>query len=101
MFRKLGLLLAALLLLTAQAHAAGRTEWTAGNGQGFSWSSRTTAFGTGDLTSVATGKSILSSASAITNGTSLDMFMDISIELEASCPTFFTIWSHLALYSLA
>jgi hypothetical protein len=58
-----------------------RTAWIAGNGQGLTWSARTTAFGTADLTSLATGKAMLSSATAIANGTNLDQFMDISVEI--------------------
>jgi len=55
---------------------ANKTAWVAGNGVGLSW---TAAFGTTDLTSLATGSFMLSSASAITNGTSLDIYADFSV----------------------
>ena len=65
-----------------------RTAWTAGNGQGLSaWSSRTTAFGTADLTSMADSKCVLSTASAIANGTNLDMYMDISVQITVASST--------------
>ena len=75
-----------------------RTAWVSGNGQGLSsWPARTVAFGTADLTSLANAKSVLSSASAIANGTNLDMFMDISVEITISSQTpsagaFIGIW---------
>lgn len=50
-------------------------KWIAGAGQGLTWGD---AFGTAKLDSIANGSSILSDV-AITNGTALDMFADISI----------------------
>lgn len=65
-----------------------RTAWVAGNGQGLSaWSTRTVAFGTADLTSLADGKAVLSSASDIANGTNLDQYMDISVEITVASST--------------
>ena len=66
---------------------ASRTSWVAGNGQGLSWSSRTTLFGTADLTSLADSKAVLSSATAINNGSSLDQYCDISIEVTVTSST--------------
>ncbi len=54
---------------------ANRTAWTAGNGVGLAW---TAAFASGDLTSLANGSFILSSASVIANGTNLDIYADFS-----------------------
>lgn len=88
MFKKLFLsLIAALLLFTGEAQAANRTAWTAGNGQGLTYSSRTTAFGTADLTSLASGSSVLSSGTPIANGTNLDMYADISVEITVASST--------------
>lgn len=85
---KLLLALAALLLLPISAEAASRTAWTGGNGQGIaSWSSRTTAFGTADLTSLASGSSVLSSATAIANQTNLDLYADISVQMTITSAT--------------
>jgi hypothetical protein len=67
---------------------ANRTAWTSGNGQGLSsWSSRTTAFGTADLTSLADSKAVLSSGTAINNAANLDMYMDISAEITIGSST--------------
>ena len=87
MLKRISLLVAMVLIFMGQANAANRTAWTAGNGQGLSWSSRTTAFGTADLTSLADSKAVLSTATAIANGTNLDMFMDISVEITVSSST--------------
>jgi hypothetical protein len=69
------LLLAALLVaLAGSAHAAGRSAWTAGNGVGYTW---TAVMATGDMTSLANGSTVLSSAASITNQTAQDQFMDL------------------------
>jgi hypothetical protein len=64
--------------------AGNRTEWTAGNGAGFTW---TSAFASGDLTSLADSKCVLSSASAVANQSNLDMYMDISVKVTVSSNT--------------
>src|SRR5689334_3868278 len=71
-------LLAAALLFSApiEGFAAGRSEWTAGNGVGLTW---TAMFASGDLTSLASGNSVLSTATAVANGTNLDIYADISV----------------------
>lgn len=61
-----------------------RTSWTAGNGQGLSWG---TLVNSSDLTSMANGDTVLSSVTAIANGTNLDQFMDISFKLAISSST--------------
>lgn len=63
---------------------AGRTAWTAGNGAGLTW---TAMFGTADLTSLANGASVMSSATAIANGTNLDQLADVSVEITISSAT--------------
>lgn len=63
---------------------ASRTAWTAGNGAGLTF---TAMFGTADLTSLANGDSVLSSASAVANGTNLDMFADASVEITITSAT--------------
>lgn len=63
---------------------AGRTEWTAGNGQGLSWG---TLINGSDLASLANGSTVLSSVSDITNGTSLDLFCDISVRMTVTSAT--------------
>jgi hypothetical protein len=55
---------------------ASRTAWTAGNGVGLSW---TAAFASADLTSLANGSFMLSSASTIANGTNFDIYADFSV----------------------
>lgn len=52
-------------------------KWIAGSGVGLTW---TSCFST-EVNSVVTGNAILSGASAITNGTALDLLCDISISL--------------------
>ena len=53
------------------------TGWQGGRlNSGLTW---TAAFASTDLPSLPSGSTILSSAGAITNGTSLDMFIDISV----------------------
>lgn len=54
-----------------------RTSWTGGNGQGLTWG---TLINSADMSSLANGSTVLSSVAAITNGTALDMFMDISAQ---------------------
>jgi hypothetical protein len=76
--------LLALLLCASAAHAASRTEWTAGNGPGLTW---TSGFGSGDMTSMPTADAVLSSATGIANGTNLDIYADISVEITISSTT--------------
>lgn len=52
-------------------------KWIAGSGQGLTWGD---AFSTATLNSIASGNAILSDLS-ITNGSSLDIFADVSIAL--------------------
>jgi hypothetical protein len=63
---------------------ANRTEWTAGNGVGLTW---TAAFGSSDLTSLPDSDFILSSASTIANGTNLDIWADFSVAVTISSNT--------------
>jgi hypothetical protein len=58
---------------------ANRTAWTAGNL--FSSLAFNAAFNAADINSLPTGDSVLSSITPFANGTALDQFMDISIEL--------------------
>jgi hypothetical protein len=75
MLKRLLLVLALTLLLAAgSAHAAGRAAWTAGNGVGYTW---TAVMASGDMTSLVTGSTVLSSAASITNQTAQDQFMDL------------------------
>jgi hypothetical protein len=72
---------------------ASRTSWTAGNGQGLTWGA---LFGSELGTSMLNGYSVLSSVT-ISNGTSLDMFMDVSVEASISSSTIaagasFALW---------
>ena len=55
-----------------------------GLGAGLTW---TAMFGSADLTSLATGKAVLSSAAAIANQTNLDMFADASVEITIGSAT--------------
>jgi len=57
---------------------ASRTSWVAGNGQGLTWG---TLINSADMASMTNGQTVLSSVTAIANGTNLDMFMDISAVL--------------------
>lgn len=61
-----------------------RTAWTAGNGAGLTW---TTLFNGTDMNSMTNAQSVLSSITAIANGTALDMFMDVSFEVTISSST--------------
>lgn len=58
---------------------ANRTAWTAGNL--FSSLSFNAAFNAADINSLPNGSSVLSSVTAFANGTALDQFMDVSVEL--------------------
>jgi hypothetical protein len=55
-------------------------KWIAGSGVGLSWSD---GFSTATLNSIASGNAILSDVT-ISNGTSLDIFCDISIHLASA-----------------
>jgi hypothetical protein len=62
-----------------------RTSWVAGNNSvGLTW---TACFGSADLTSLASGSSILSSAAAVTNGTYLDQYIDLSLKITITSQT--------------
>jgi hypothetical protein len=61
-----------------------RTAWTSGNGVGLAWS---TAINSADMASMASGSAVVSSVSDITNGTALDMFMDLSASLVIASST--------------
>lgn len=61
-----------------------RTAWVAGNGAGLTW---TSAFAAADLTSMANGSAVFSSATAIANQTNLDQYMDISVEITIGSAT--------------
>lgn len=78
------LLLLALLVGATCAHAANRTAWTAGNGAGLTW---TSGFASGDMTSMANAYAVLSSASAISNGSNLDIYADVSVEITIGSAT--------------
>lgn len=61
------------------------TGWQGGRlNSGLAW---TACFAGADLNSLANGSSVLSSQGDITNGTSLDMFADVSLELAISSST--------------
>lgn len=58
---------------------ANNTAWVGGNlNSGLSWA---TLINSADLLGLVTGNSMLSNAISINNGTGLDQFMDISIQL--------------------
>jgi hypothetical protein len=62
-----------------------RTAWTGGLlNTGLAW---TAFFNAADLNSMANGSSVLSGVSAITNGTSLDQFFDVSFQLTIASNT--------------
>ncbi len=94
MFKPLHKASAALLiacLICLPASAANRTAWTAGNGQGLaSWG---LLFNTTDFSTSHAGgflqnaDTVLSSVTAIANGTNLDQFMDISCQLTIGSST--------------
>jgi hypothetical protein len=67
-------------------------KWIAGSGQGLTYG---TAINSSDLASLANGSSVLSSLADITNGTSLDIFADISINfpsITVAAPAYFGIY---------
>ena len=62
-----------------------RTAWTGGNlNSGLGW---TSFFNAADLNSLPNNYCVLSSVTAIANGSALDMFMDVSFELAISSNT--------------
>lgn len=63
---------------------ASRTAWTPGNGAGSTW---TTAINSSDLTSMASGKTVLSTVADIANWTNLDQFIQISFSLAIASST--------------
>jgi hypothetical protein len=63
---------------------ANRTAWTAGNGVGLTW---TTAINGSDLASLANGSTVLSSVADIANGTNLDMYAMVGIEMTVASAT--------------
>ena len=75
-----GILLAAL---ASPAWAANRTEWTAGNGAGTSW---TAAFASSDLASMTHGQSVMST-DIIDNTSALDLYAVLSVQLAISSAT--------------
>lgn len=75
MLKRFFFALALVLIAGQQAQAANRTEWTAGNNNGYTW---TAAFGAADMTSLANGSTVQSTAQSFTNQTAQDQFMDIS-----------------------
>lgn len=70
--------------------------WVAGSGVGLTW---TDIFSTATLNSIASGNAILSDL-AITNGTALDKYMDVSIALASAAFTGPSINISLHLYPL-
>lgn len=66
-------------------------KWISGAGQGLTWGD---AFSTATLNSIASGNAILSDI-AVTNGTALDIFADLSIALASAAfvaPNFMGIY---------
>lgn len=76
---------------------ANRVAWTAGNGVGYTW---TTAINSADLASLAAGSTVLSSVADVTNQTSQDIYMDISVRL-AIASTAITAGANFALWLFA
>jgi hypothetical protein len=66
---------------------ANREIWGGGLGVGFTW---TTAINGSDMASLASGSTVLSSVSDITNQTALDLFADISVRMTLASTTFQT-----------
>src|SRR5215469_16111020 len=60
-----------------------RTAWTAGNGQGLSYG---TLINSADMASMTNGQTVVGTPT-ITNGSALDMFMDISYLLTIASNT--------------
>jgi hypothetical protein len=73
---------------------ASRTAWAAGNGAGLTW---TAAFNAADLDSMASGDAVLSSVADIANGTNLDLYADVAIQLTIASSTI-AAGAYLALY---
>ena len=59
-------------------------RWIGGSGQGLTWG---TAFNTADMNALPSGNAILSGVAGITNGSSLDVFADISFLAGATVTT--------------
>jgi hypothetical protein len=77
---------------------ANRTAWTGGLlNSGLGW---TALFNSSDLASLGSASAVMSSVADITNGTSLDQFMDVSISL-AIASTTLTAGANFALYLYA
>ena len=74
-----------------------RTAWTAGNGVGYTWSA---LFNSADLASLGSASAVMSSVAAITNQTSQDIYMDVSLRL-AMASTTLTAGASFALYLYA
>ena len=74
----------------------GIASWLAGQGVGLTW---TDAFSTATLNSIANGNAILSDV-AITNGTALDKYMDVSVALASAAFTGTGVNVSLHLYPL-
>jgi hypothetical protein len=77
---------------------ANRTAWTAGNGVGFTW---TTAINGGDMASMATANSVLSTVADITNQTALDIYADISVLITLGSSSAIAAGAYLGLYLFA
>ena len=74
-----------------------RTAWTAGNGVGYTW---TALFNSADLASLGSASAVMSSVTAITNQSSQDIYMDVSLSL-AFASTTLTAGANFALYLYA
>jgi len=74
---------------------ANRTAWTAGNGAGLTWAS---AFTGTDLVSLASGSTIMSNITPVANGTSLDIYCDVSIQLSGITSATPAAGSYIGLY---
>jgi len=66
---------------------ANKTAWAAGNGAGLTWTTAFKTSATADLASLPTGDTVLSNNGAITNGTALDQYMDISVRCQIASNT--------------
>lgn len=76
---------------------ASRTAWTAGNGVGLTW---TAAFTGTDLDSLASGSTIMSNETPIANGTNLDVYCDISVQLAGITSATPAAGSYIGIYLL-
>lgn len=75
---------------------ANRTAWTAGNlNASLSW---TALFSSSDLNALPSAQSVRSSVADITNGTGLDMFMDVSVGCVVNQTSTLAAGANLALY---